>query len=285
MKKLIRLSMIMLMLTVGTGGAYGTTLFSDDFETGDRSHTENNAGWTNATSTTVTADIARSGSHALAFHFEGSSSGDAWAEQRFDLGTNLSDVYIRFYIYFPANYAHRNVSPNNNKVIRIWSDPANYSGDDIKMGASLARDASGISQLFPEMNATYSSGWQPDYNGSMEALISMLGSWTLSPADLEKWICFEFHFKRDSGQGDGAFEFWVDGERQFGSTAISFKNAPPSPDYFRSGYLLGWSNSGFDEYTTIYIDDVAFGNTYIGPDGSGQQALAAPTGLKVVDSN
>ncbi len=30
---------------------------------------------------------------------------------------------------------------------------------------------------------------------------------------------------------------------------------------YRYGYLLGWANTGFDEDTDLYIDDVVFGTT------------------------
>lgn len=230
--------------------------FDDSFESGDLNYTRNGARWTSSTSTTVSSAIAKTGNYSLRFRFEGSSSSsaDAWSEQRFDLGTGKTDVYIRYYIYFPKNYVHRDVSPNNNKMIRLWGN--DYKNDGLKIGASMR--SSSPSRLFPAFRVGCDRGVGDRSSGYG------LGNWELTYDRLGQWIAFEFHFKPDSGRGDGILEFWVDGIKQFGATDISIDDAPCLPGYYRNGYLLGWSNSGFSEQTDIYIDDVVFSDSYIG---------------------
>jgi hypothetical protein len=92
-----------------------------------------------------------------------------------------------------------------------------------------------------------------------------MGQWQLTENDLGKWLCFEWHFSPDQGDSSGAIEFWVNGEKQYGTKGISVGNAPPARDFFKAGYLMGWANSGFEENTYIFIDDVVMADSYIGP--------------------
>lgn len=279
-KSKIYLSIVFSLLIICSNNTLAAPFFADSFESGSLNYTANGARWANSEATSVTSERAHTGSRSLRFLFAANGTGDSWAEQRFDLGTRKNGVYIRFYIYFPTNYHHRNVSPNNNKLIRLWSDEANYSGDPIKIGASF--ESGSISRLFPEANKSYySNHWEAQCSGSMGVIHSLpgLGTWELKSEDLGKWLCFEFHIKRDTGPGDGAFEFWVNGIKQFGTTNLTFNGAPCAPGYFKFGYLLGWSNSGFDQNVSIYIDDVAFSDTYIGPIGT----ASGPDSTSIID--
>jgi hypothetical protein len=239
-----RLLIILLLLT---SYASAVPFFQDSFESGDLSHMENSAAWTDSATTAVSADKAHTGTRSLKFTFAGSSSDGAWSEQRFTLGS--------------AKRVTGNAATNN-KVIRLWGEDYNEA---LKMGASFW--AGSISLLQPD---AYWTGW-PQYlscasdgPGPSDALP---GSWTLTTEDLGKWHSFEFHFRPDDGSGNGAYEFWVDGEKKISHTALSYAGAPCSPGYFKNGYLLGWANSGFDQDTYIFIDDVAFSTSYIGAGG------------------
>ena len=80
-----------------------------------------------------------------------------------------------------------------------------------------------------------------------------------------RWMHFQFHARLGTGPEalDGLMEIWVDGVK---TTAVDRKTGQPGLDlfnskgmnYFNQGYLLGWANSGFDEDTYIFIDDVRF---------------------------
>lgn len=247
--------------------------FNDSFETGDLSHTENGANWMGSGSVTVSQEQAHTGDYSLRFFYSGNPDPDtdASSEQRFDLGSDINETYIRFYIRFPENYAHRDPGPSNNKLIRLWSDNADYSGCTIKLGASFNPAVSGISRVYPE---GYHNGWPDhalDYEGGMGGINyeanfgNSTGSWEITEEDLGRWICMEFHFRKEEQGGDAAYELWVDGEKILGKEGLSYLNGPPPYDHFRTGYLMGWANSGFDEDTYIHVDDVVFSKSYVGP--------------------
>jgi hypothetical protein len=224
----------------------------------------------------VSSDRARTGTKSLKFTYGGNADvcDDAYAEQRFNIGQSVNETYVGYYIYFPSNYAHRTPSgcasnATNNKVFRIWSKNADYTGDPIKMGASL--EASSVSRLFPEaMKSWVNNDWEIDCNGSMGDISSVgdLGSWTLTANDLNKWLHFEFHTKVDEGTGNAAMEFWVDGVKKFSDVTLDYSNSPCVRNYFETGYLMGWANSGFTQDTSIYIDDVVVASGYIGTSGT-----------------
>lgn len=285
MRKLLIILIIVLFATTG----YSAEFFSDDFESGnlDSPDTTDDSHWKSGSSTDVVSEKSRSGDYSLKFHYEGDTDedADAQSEQRFAFGEEKTDLYVRYYIYFPENYEHRDVSPNNNKIIRIWSDEEEYDGDSVKVGASLSYDSEIISDLFPE---GYKSGYGEDviwdYDGSNGPLYNSDwgDKWGLTSDDLGRWICFEWHFSPDDGTGTGAHEFWVDGVKQWGTTDHDVANAPPPRTYFKAGYLMGWANSGYDEDTYIYIDDVVMSDSYIGPeDGDGDgDGDTTPPGLE-----
>lgn len=262
----IGMATLTLLLPIGSS-AEAAGFFADGFESGDDSHVENGAQWTGtAGDVSVTTNDKRTGSYSMRFRY---GAGISNVEQRFGLGAQRDGVYIRYYVKFPTNYVHGLANPSNNKLIRLWSEEAAYGSDGIKIGMSLVR-AGTYSTVYPEAKIVYASGWQLQCDGAMGSISSLpgMGTWSLGAEHLGQWLAFEFHFRRDTGSGDGAFEFWVDGVRQFGSTTLAFNGAPCQNPYFLTGYLFGWANASFAEATDIYIDDVVFSDSYIGPDGS-----------------
>ena len=210
----------------------------------------------------ISNQVAHSGSHSLRFFFKGKASGsDATAEQRFDIGRNLREIWVEFYIYYPngteglgARYYHRtDTGSNNNKFLRIWGDVYSASNE---VGASTWPLDGGDSRLGFEyekdekpMGAYGSGGPNPFvHNGNRG-----------------RWTHVQFHARLGSGPEafDGSMELWVDGAK---TTALDNKSGKPGLDlynsdamnYFNEGYLLGWANSGFDKDTYIFIDDVRF---------------------------
>lgn len=233
-------------------------IFFDDFESGDRSHSENGVAWTSTNTggpdeVSVTDARAASGSHSLRFHFGGDSSlsDDAFAEQRFTLGELRADLWVGFRIYLPDGsepgenrYVHRDAAgSDNNKLLRLWAP----TYDGFKWGASFWPSADGLSTLVGDRSASCGAGIGP-FGGS---------EWTLTDADLGRWMLWEIHIHGDDGSGNATYELWVDGVLVAADTS-AIGGAPCAPNAFIDGYLMGWSNSGFDRDTRVYIDDVAF---------------------------
>ena len=281
MKVLISIFLFLGIFANGTK-AQAAAFFSDGFETGDLSHVENGANWFagSYSQATPSTAVARTGAYSARFRFGPSVN----AEQRFDLGSTRQEVYVRFYVYFPANYTHKTTLSYNDKLIRLWSDNSNYTGDPLKMGASLMYDASAEAKVLLE---AYESGSNIlDCGGSMTDFYTW-GDWQLTSADLERWILFEFHFKLDNGLGNGALEFWVDGEKQMGYTDLSWLGAPCGTvghQYFLTGYLFGYAYTSaiLTENMDIYVDDFTLSDTYTGLGSVDVTAPANPNGLSVI---
>lgn len=280
MKMKIKIIIFTLFITLLTFTAYGEVLFEDNFETGNLSHTDTASGtrWgeTRHSSTddvVVTADEAHSGLYSLKFFFAGNANtkDDAWAEQRFVFGEPQTNIYMRYYIKFPANYDIRDTpSSDNTKFFYMWGN--NYS-DPMMTGMEIDNNEKAyfkakISGYPHVLDCAGNTGGVPGIN-----------SWHLGAEHLNKWICFEFHIKHDSGSGDGVLQFWVDGTLVIDGKNLSWAGAPCSPGYFLNGYLMGWSNSGFDENTIVYIDDIVFSTDYIGLQGENDNKPKKVTGF------
>ena len=267
--------------------AYAGVFFSDSFETGGKTHSENGVSWKSSANVTVSTSKAHNGKYALRFHYIAKPAGqDATAEQRFYLGSPKKDLYVRFYINFPSNFKIREY-PANNKMIVVWGNT--YSDVETQ---SQEYD---LYNFMPRakkraVGDSFILSYDPSARHGDVSKIQGLGAWSFKNLQLGKWYCFEYHFKPDTGSGNGAMEFWVDGVKKYGKTGIKWESAPPPNQFFLNGYLMGWANSGFDENTDIYIDDVVFSDSYIGP-GAGSSSSSSssastsvpppPTNIKV----
>lgn len=257
--------------------------FEDSFESGDLSYANQVSGATwagrnygsDGDSVSVSADRAYTGQYSLKFNFGGNTDldDDAFAEERFNLGSEKDEVYIRYYLWVPDNFTMRRDSGDNNKFMRLWGDEY---GDPMQVGVSYRSE--GV-PFFKSKSLGYNV--DPNFNhapncaGATDVIFPAEDyKTTTSLYDMKgKWTSIEMHYKRDTGAGDGAFEMWIDGAQEIDKHNISWIGAPCSPGYFKNGYLLGWANSGFDEDTIFYIDDVVFSDSYIEPIGGGDEVV------------
>jgi hypothetical protein len=93
-----------------------------------------------------------------------------------------------------------------------------------------------------------------------------------------RWTAIEIHTRRDTGSSDGIMQVWQDGSLVVDGKGLSWAGAPCGVNkFFSNGYLMGWSNAGFDNDTFVYIDDVVFSTSYIGT-GASQSSLPIPEG-------
>lgn len=254
-----------------TSTASAQTIFTDDFESGDMSQTMNEARWVYGTNTNVTSAIARSGDYSLRFVYTaGGQAGDySWSEQRFALGRQMTDVWLRWYQYFPAGdeglgprWYHRSRSdvPDNNKLLRLWDN--DYSNYNIKAGFSYLPAGNGDSTIVPKFGT--------DGGG--------VGDWGLEPAvgvinesARGRWVEFIAHVKVDDGLGNGVLDLWIDGSRVL-QNVLSMLPSLGEGNYFQYGYLMGWANSGFDQTSYTYIDDFIISDSPIEPGSSPPEA-------------
>lgn len=254
----------LLAMVATSSSAFGATgdIFADSFESGTRLASTNGFVWSRTADNVFVSDkVARTGTHSLCFLYRGKPSGtDSTAEQRFKLGSENTELWLQFFVRFPANYRHRSDSPSNNKFLMLWS--RDYSNPGITAGMHLWSDGNDNSNL------SYTVGvLSPHFplikDGGHPGMVSI-------DTDLAKWMEVTYHWKRQSSEtaSDGVVEIWRrvgDGPRDKIISAIDLdrnwsQDGGPKPGYnfIDQGYLMGWANSGFDQDTTICIDDVRF---------------------------
>lgn len=272
-------SMLLVSLIGAAPVATAEIVFSDDFESGDLNHTMNGAQWTNSTSTTITNAIARSGSYSLQFRYDGVPSGqDSWAEQRFALGRQMTDVWIRWYQYFPAGdegvgprWRHRDEpsGPENNKLLRLWDD--NYSNYNLKAGFTYLPSGNGDSTIVAK-------------KGTNQGGVSDIGldsaRGILDETIRGRWVEFIVHIKTDDGTltgGNGVLDMKLNGQWII-QNVVSMLPSDGTANHFQHGYLMGWANSGFDNTSYTYIDDVTISDTELASQANPPEA---PTGVTV----
>ena len=250
--------------TTTTPPAPAGLFFDDNFDTGAKK-SANGFLWKDATSVTVSAEKAFSGTHSLRFDFAPAVLGDdSFAEQRFDMGRYLPEVTVEYQLFVPSNFVHRNDSPTNNKFIMLWRDTySDVTGGTWRIGWEYQRETDG-SSLGRFMSSRWDVNMLTDWGswaGTAPDLTPRLIS-TAGPIVIGQWNKIRFHVKAASSRTaeDGIVELFANDRLVMGHYKGRFHNAYTSPAdaVLRNGYLLGWANSGFAVRTVFFIDDVKF---------------------------
>ncbi|MEP4532851.1 MAG: heparin lyase I family protein [Saccharospirillum sp.] len=259
--------------------------FSDSFETdtpGGRPDADSSSvfNWTDSSSARVSNDRAYTGQNSMSFTFEGNidTSKDSFSEQRFSFDKKYSELWIRYKMWVPENYVHRNPdgASNNKGLINLWG--GSYSGYTPAVSLHFERKSTGESYLYSawRANGTATFNFYDPNNLTPNSGLSNAPV-GISFADRGTWIDWVINVKTStvpiamsdwkSGQGNGVVRVWKNGSlilnifnahNYYGGSS---NDAGGSGDGWNAGYLLGWANSGFDEDTNIYIDDFLIGST------------------------
>ena len=239
--------------------------FTDDFEScAALSKTSNSQGfgWRAglggaAERPTVTRAIAHSGGCSLKFTFAAGIEGvDAWSEQRFALGKRLGELYVQWHQYWPDGtenpsvgpkfHHRRDKGPNNNKFLRLWDE--DYKHYRVKLGFSTLPKPNGDSEMVTEYGTNESGVGAAGAKGDARAITGYRRG---------RWVKIQVHVRlATTANNDGVIEMWVDGARTIGNFSLRLFPGSISNNYLRNGYIMGWANSGFNQATSTYIDDV-----------------------------
>lgn len=254
-----------------------TPFFQDNFDNGKTTNANGFVWASTGGNVTVSPQEKFSGTHALRFRFPAKPNcEDAMAEQRFNMGRYVNEVWIEYMLYIPPNFKHRDQSAKNkicvpakavgnNKFIMLWRDKySDQAGGTWRMGMEYVRGNDDFTSLARPMSSrtnfnSMSDGgpWEPRVPSGKPLLISKTG-----PLVIGQWNRVRFHVKAASSRTavDGEYQMWVNDKVVLNYTKQRFHNFfdTPSDAVLRNGYLLGWSNSGFSEETLFFIDDVKF---------------------------
>jgi hypothetical protein len=190
----------------------------------------------------------------------GNGDSDSWLEHRVWLGGRYKDVWVAYDWYVPENYCHRNaVGGDNNKWIRFFTGDGNPPSFAITMETNTHATAPncGTSYLrrFQIRGQWFGSEWQPaDQTVNTSQRNNMVGPGTLMSPGWHR-IGHRISLSSVYGATDGRLETWVDGVllRGLDWPLWNSDGMAPGMDLF---YLMGWSNSGWDERTTFWIDNL-----------------------------
>src|SRR5690606_732150 len=147
----------------------------------------------------------------------------------------------------------------NNKFLFVWQGEygslASGNGIDLEYW-SRGRGSSSLSYyLFVDQGAKLRDN---GHTFSNDFIIN-------KDEDAGKWMELIFHFKiASSADNDGVIHIIKNGKDYLNVRNIG-NFSELGYNYFEKGYLLGWSNSGYKEETTFYIDNVVFSTSPIAP--------------------
>jgi hypothetical protein len=250
--------------------------FEEDFSSGDFSNTMNGWSWGSGTRTSIQDIQPHSGTYSMRALYPAVAPGeDGLAEKRFSIGRNLSEYWKEYWLYLPdgtevwegegvesAKYqAREGDGAGNNKFFRVW---AGDYGDDNKHGFSVWPSSvdgePNCRGCFETSKASGAMGCLTN-NPGVDPLIHE----TNGPITQGEWAQIRIHVKfastntSDPAEADGVIEFWVDGV-----LVMSRYNQPihgniselGHDNFVNQGYYMGWANTGFDEKTYVFIDDI-----------------------------
>lgn len=236
-------------VTTEAGGV--APLFEDDFESGDFGSSRNGFSWAAPSGdVSVSTENPRSGSHSARFAFGPNANGDDdTAEMRFALsavpGTGPEEVWFEYDWYVPPNYEHRSQGgSSHHKFFAVWNDTYNPGSDGVQAVMELWRTSS-QSSYFRTICYGATCDVRPAYyhNGDF-----------VTPAVLGQWNEVKIHLQPGSS-GDGLIEVWLNDVLKYRLTGVDYWPTGGAAPYFRRGYLMGYTNGGYDELTVFYIDN------------------------------
>lgn len=231
----------LVLALLGTSIAHANLVREDNFEQGKWA-----SFWGAKTGVTVTSNAAKDGAYSARFFYPARpDGGDGWSELRFDLGNYYNELAIQFDLYIPANYEHRNSDgPDNNKFFRLWSETYN---DKEKVGASIMPQGSGESRIGSDYRKTAAKGVSTAIVSANDFITSK---------DYGKWVKIVIYIKAATDTNNFILKIYKNGALHLSDSHNN--NYVAGTQGYRRGYLLGWSNSGFNQDTVFYIDNVKF---------------------------
>jgi len=227
-------------------------LFADSFETGDLSLSYNGVSWSAPNDTSVVASNARTGTSALQFYFQGVPTGTDWsAEQRWSM-PQTTEVWVEYYLKVPSNYVHRDEpDTQHHKLWAIWGYDYALSGRP-KVVAEWWRTSDSISYWRFLYNPS-GSGTSQQLEVGTQAVGVPANSWDMPLGDYS-----QVRIHADMGTPDvanGVYQVWINGVQILNRSDLLMIDSVDPYQYFSAGYLMGYTNGGYDNDTYFYVDD------------------------------
>ena len=192
---------------------------------------------------------AHHGDHALRFRYP---AGEAWSEQRFDLGDAYPEIWIRYWLRVPRNFQHGAGNPSNHKFFALWMDGYSQHGKGPTIVWNFWRQADG--------NSRFSFSHSKDPVGAGHH--GLAPDFLVSPRDRGRWMQIVLYAKMSSApaKNDGEARIWRRWQDEKDFALISetvgrgFHAPEDGPQGWSAGYILGWANAAYAEDTEWLLD-------------------------------
>lgn len=236
-----------------------TPVFSDDFESGQRSNAHGGGRWASTGQrVTVQKDDKAGSKFALDFFFPARDPGRmSTAEQRFALAEGVKELWLEYDFFLPSNFFHRQTGKGaNNKFLALWEeDYSALNGEPLL--AFEFRPMNDVRKRSGKNGDSYLYVHARDRVGKMRNRGQPALN-AFSDAQRGRWNSIRVHVRLATGENvnDGLIELWMNGKRIIAADGLALPGG--EKHYLRRGYFMGWSNSGYTADTHFKIDNVRF---------------------------
>lgn len=243
-------------------GEGASAVFSDGFESGDLTHSENGYSWVGfapdddgGRAGVVQNEQTHAGSYSAVIEFPAQSDGaDASPQGNLSM-PEMKEIWVEYWLYVPSNYNHRAQSgPTNNKFFGLWRSGAR---SDVHMIPETEK-VNVVTEPDTDQEESYLD-WvksDPDDPGH-EIILDPF----ITTQDHGSWIQCRWHVRLgDMDTDNGVLEFWKNGSLAFSrNDLVHFytDTGDAANNVMSHMRLMGWANSGYDEVTSFYFDDIA----------------------------
>lgn len=297
---------VFILLCLPFNTALAGEIFATGFESGSLDNgqeQQNSFSWGSSTYATVSTENPKSGRYSLRFRFRAAGGDnpqheDAWAEQRFNLGGNYKDMWVKFDLFIPSNYVHRiptmppDTSTNSNNKAGVWLWGGGQDGykdayrNGPLIGAQWWSRGAEESEYVVIARANVDGKITLNKNWNCAECSDGKSNYGIIENDKGHWMTITSHYKYATiANNDGIAEVW---KTDWQGNTIKLVDIHDGPWYatkpqstepgtgFDAGYLLGWAASGFIEETIMYIDNITFSTTPLSTDSDTPNTLAPP---------
>jgi uncharacterized protein YjdB len=244
-------------VTVKAPVALPAVLFQDGFDTGVRATTLNGAGWKRTGSGSLVSGRGRGGGHALEFYWPATPAGVSGnnpplQEERFQV-PQVREAWFEWWVLLPKNWNHRREDPlgttDNNKFFALWADQYATNGH-----AQLVLEFNADAEHYGQTSAVKSVF--RNEQGIVENDRAFRKAPIIVPEQIGVWTRYRVHVRLSSGPGkkDGTARLWRDNTLVWDTGNFEWWQEGGT-NHFANGYLFGAQNSGYDQETTVYLDD------------------------------
>jgi hypothetical protein len=232
-------------------------LFQDGFDTGVRAEPVGGAGWRRSGAGSLAPSAGRGGGHALEFRWPATPAGVSGnnpplQEERFQV-PRVREAWFEWWVLLPKNWNHRREDPlgttDNNKFFALWADQYATNGH-----AQLVLEFNADAEHYGQTSAVKSVF--RNEQGIVENDRAFRKAPIIVPEQIGVWTRYRVHVRLSSGPGkkDGTARLWRDNTLVWDTGNFEWWQEGGT-NHFANGYLFGAQNSGYDQETTVYLDD------------------------------